>query len=135
MNEIKEMPAGTQLVVGSHTLRSVIVYCGCSQWGTRTWDVTGKVLTFLVDGLLIEDCETTVWDGSNHHPRRTPWYSTLDARVDESEPDEGGLKLADTKTLRELARDLPQALKAWIEASEAEIVETVAAANILTKSR
>jgi hypothetical protein len=113
----------------------VVIYCGCSQWGNRTWDVTGKVLTFLVDGQLIEDCEHSVFDGSNRHFRRTPWYSTLDARADESEPGDEALKLADAKTLRELARDLPQALKAWISASEAEIAETVAAANILTKSR
>lgn len=120
------LPNGTVLKTPSHTVEARKVYCGCSQWSNRTWDVTGSDDGYLIDGALIQDVDPSVWDGSNRHHRRTPLY--LDRNGDSSP-----LKRATAQTLRSLARELPAALAAYIAGKQADTAETKAAAAALAQ--
>ena len=123
---LEPLPNGTKITTPSHTVEARKVYCGCSQWSNRTWDVTGSDDAYLIDGALIQDVDPSVWDGSNHHHRRTPLYLNRDG---------GGspLKRATAQTLRSLARELPAALAAYIAGKQADTAETKAAAAALAQ--
>lgn len=118
---LEPLPNGTVLKTASHTVEMRKVYCGCSQWSNRTWDVTGKEDGYLVDGGLIRDEDPSVWDGNNRHDRKTPLYLSADSEG------ESGLKLATAKVLRSLARELPEALAKYIAGKQADTAETKAA--------
>lgn len=117
---LEPLPAGTKLQAGPHTISIHKVFCGCSQWSNRKWDLTGSEIGYLVDGQLIRDEDPSIWDGNNHHYRRTPLYRD---RNGEGE----SLKLASAKTLRALALALPAALAAYIEGKKVDAVATEAA--------
>lgn len=117
---LEPLPNGTVIKTASHTVEMRKVYCGCSQWSNRTWDVTGNEDAYIVDGTLIRNEDPSVWDGNNHHYRRTPLYL--------SQVGEGGaVKLATAKVLRSLARELPESLAAYVAGKQADTAETKAA--------
>lgn len=118
---LEPLPNGTAIQTGSHTVEARKVYCGCSQWSNRAWDVTGKEDGYLVDGDLIRDERPSVWDGNNVHYRRTPLYLSADSQG------ERGLKLATANVLCSLARELPEALAKYIAGKQADTAETKAA--------
>jgi|CZCB01.1.fsa_nt_gi hypothetical protein len=124
---MEPLPNGATIKTASHTVEKRKVYCGCSQWSNRSWDVTGSADAYIVDGALIRDEHPSVWDGHNHHHRRTPLYLSRDS--------EGrALKLASAKVLRSLARELPDALAAYVAGKQADTVETRAAQAALAQS-
>lgn len=121
---LEPMPNGTTLQVGQHKVEMRKVFCGCSQWANRTWDVTGKADGYLVDGQLIRNEDPDVWDGNNRHYRKTPLY--LDS-TGEGE----ALRLAPAKTLRSLAKDLPQAIAEWVARKQVDTAATAEATTAL----
>lgn len=118
------LPNGTVIKTASHTVECRKVFCGCSQWSNRRWDVTGKEDGYIVDGALIGDVDPSIWDGSNWHYRRTGLYLSRDG-------DGSTLKLATAKTLRSLSRELGEGVAAYVAGKKADTLETVAATAAL----
>ena len=121
------IPNGTTLKTASHTVEIRKVFCGCSQWSNRSWDVTGSSRATLVDGNLIQDEYPTVFDGNNFHDRRTPLYLSPDG-------DSSALKLAAATTLRSLARELPDSIKSYIDGKREDTKKNELAIEELNKS-
>lgn len=119
------IPNGTTLQVGAHTVAMRKLYCGCSQWSNRSWDVTGDADGYLVDGFLVRDEDVSVWDGHNMHHRKTPLY--LDP-LGEGSP----LRLASAHRLRSLATDLPQAVNDYVSGRREATAANIAATLILS---
>lgn len=117
---LEPIPNGTVIETASHKVKMCKVYCGCSQWSNREWDVTGKANGYLVDGYLIRDEDPTVWDGNNNHYRRTKLYLSPDGEGE-------GLKLASADRLRSLSKELPVALAEYIVGIQRDTAETKAA--------
>lgn len=89
------------------------VFCGCSQWSNRRWDVTGYARGVLVgDHLVMADMNGDVHDGNNLHTRKTGWYRDRDGC--ESIP------VATGAMLRELAGVLPAMLTAYMAGQREE---------------
>lgn len=104
---LDEIPLRTKLEHEGIRVEVRNVFCGCSQWANRRWDVTGYARGVLVnDALVMADMDGDVHDGSNLHTRKTGWFRDRDGCE--------SIQVATGAQLRALAAVLPAMLTAYM---------------------
>ena len=112
---LNPMPA-SGLVVSGHHLVWRTVYAQCSQWGHNSRAMTGQKGCWVIDGeRTLGEPDCSFFDGSNQQSQFGGLY--LDTDCTER------VRPATAAQLREIARELPEALLAYAAAKNAAAEE------------
>lgn len=102
------LPGTTVLAVAGFPIAYRTVYAACSQWASHDYPCTGEGSAYVIDGdFTIGEIDCSFFDGSNHQ------YQFGGVFLDREKTRR--LRTARAELLREIARELPEALLQYAE--------------------